>query len=82
MGAQSLRSGRSILLGTGVFIVVVVTHSTRELLVGLNEAGHRGRQFGIGGGDGCIGPLQFFQHSLLSGGSHREGVEIFVEVSI
>ena len=70
MGAQSLRSGRSILLGTGVFIVVVVTHSTRELLVGLNGDFHRGQKFGVGGDEGCIGSHQLFQNSLLHGSCH------------
>ena len=50
MGSQSLRSGRSIFSGTGVFIVLAVTNPARELLVGLNKDGHRGQQFGIGGG--------------------------------
>ena len=68
----------SILLGLGVFIALAVAHSTRELLAGLNEAVHRVQQFGVGDGEGCIGPQQFFQHSLLRGISRSEGVKIFI----
>ena len=62
MGTQSLRAGRSILLGPGglVLIDLAVVHLTRKFLVGLNEAGQRGLQFGVGEGEGCIGPKQFF----------------------
>ena len=81
MEAHILRAGRIILSGTGVLIVLEVTHPTRELLVGLNEADHRGQKFSVGGGEGGIGPHQFFQHSLLSGRSRIEGIEIFFEVS-
>ena len=81
MGAQSLRVGRSILLGLGVLIYLVVSHPTREFLIGLNEAVHRGRQVGVGGGKGGIVPHQFFQNILLSGIRYSEGIQIFVEVS-
>ena len=64
MGAQSIREGRSILSCLGVFIVLAVTHPTRELLVGLNEAGYGGQQFCVGGGEGGIGPHQLFQRSI------------------
>ena len=80
MGAQSLRVGRSILLGLGVLIYLEVSHPTREFLIGLNEAVHRGRKFGAGGGKGGIVPHQFFQNSILRGCYRSEGVEIFVEV--
>ena len=50
IGAHSLRAGWSILLGPGVLIVVAVAHLTRELLVDLNEADHRGQKFGVGDG--------------------------------
>ena len=46
---QSIRAGRSILTDQGVLILLSFAHPTRELLVGLDEAGHRGRQFGVGG---------------------------------
>ena len=46
----------------------------RELLVGLDEAGHRGRK-------GGIGPHQLFQLIFLSGSSCSEGVKIFFEFS-
>ena len=42
IGAQSLRAGKSILSGPGVLIALAVAYPTRELLVDLNEAGHRG----------------------------------------
>ena len=42
MGAQILRAVRSILLGPCVLISLVVAHPTRDLLVGLKEAGQRG----------------------------------------
>ena len=60
MGAQSLRSGRSIILVPSVWIYLAVAHTMRELLVGLNEFGHRGQQLGVVGGEVGIGPYQFF----------------------
>ena len=81
MGAQSLREGRSILLVLCVFIALAVAHPTIELLVGLNDAGHRGQKSGVGGGEGCIAPHQLFQHSILRGSSRSEGVKIFIKVS-
>ena len=66
IGAQSIRAGRSLLSCPSVLIVLSVTHPTRELLISLIEAGHRGRQFSVDGGEGGIGPHQFYQHSLLS----------------
>ena len=80
MGDQSLRAGQSIFSGPCVLIVLAVTNLTREFLVGLNEAGHRGQQFGVGGGEVFIGSHQFFQNSILRGCYRSEGVEIFVEV--
>ena len=84
MGTHSLRAGSSILSVTGVFILITlaVAHSTRELLVGINEAGHRGRKFVVGGGEGCIGLHQLSQKNILHGSCRSEGVEIFVEVGI
>ena len=81
MGSQSLRAGRIILLGPGVLIALAVSNPARELLVGLNEAGHRGRQFGVGGGEGGIGPQQLFQNIIIRGRSRIEGVKIFVKFS-
>ena len=52
MGSQSLREERHILSGPGVLIDLAVAHPTRELFVGLNEAGNRSRQLSVGGGDG------------------------------
>ena len=43
MVAQSLMAGRIILSGSGILIAFAVAHSTGELLVGLNEVGHRGQ---------------------------------------
>ena len=82
MGKYSLRAGRSILSGPGVLVLIflAVDHPTRELLIGLNEAGHSGQKFGIGGGEGCIGTHQFLYNSILRGSCRREGVKIFVEV--
>ena len=50
MGEQSLRVEGSILSGPGVLIVLAVTHPKGDLIVGLNEAGHRGQKFGVCGG--------------------------------
>ena len=74
---------RIILLGPGVlvFIALAVSHPMRELIVGLNEAGHRDQKFGVGGGEVCIGPHQFFQNSLLPGSCSSKGVKIFVDFS-
>ena len=79
MVIKSLREGRSILSGPGVLVLVAlaVSHPAREFLIGINEACHRGRKFGVGGGEGCIGPHQFFQNSIL----HSKGVKIFVDIS-
>ena len=81
MGAHSHRAERIILLGPSFWIYLAVAHLTRELLVGLNEAGHRGQQLGVGGGEGGTGPHQFFQHSLLCGSIRSKGVKIFVKSS-
>ena len=80
MGAQSLRAGRSILSGPVVLIDLEFAHLTRELLVGLNEPGHRRRQIGVGGGECGTGPHQFSQNSLLPGRIRSKGVKLFVEV--
>ena len=71
------------LAGKGVLVLIalVVSHPTRELLVGLNGAFHRGQKFGVGGDEGCIGSHQLFQNSLLHGSCRSKDVEIFVEVS-
>ena len=53
MGAHSLRAGRRRILT--VTVVAEVSHPTRELIVVLNEAIHRGLQFSAGGSDGGIG---------------------------
>ena len=82
MGAQILRAGRMILSGPGDFIFLAVTHPTREFTVGLNEDVHRGRQFGIGGGEVSIGPHQLFQQIIFSGSVRSEEIKMFVEVSI
>ena len=42
MGVQSLGAGRSILSGPGALVALTVENPTRELIVGLNEDGHRG----------------------------------------
>ena len=83
MGTQSLRAGRSILSGPGVLVLIAlaVAHPMRELLVGLNESGHRVRQFGVGGGEGYIGPQKLSQNSLICGSCRIEGVNIFIKVS-
>ena len=83
MGKQSLRAGRSILLGPGVLVLIALAFAlpTRELFVGLNDSGHRVRQFGVGGGEGYIGPQKLSQNSLICGSCRSEGVKIFIEVS-
>ena len=81
MGEHSLRAGRSILLDPVVLIAFAVAHLTRELLVGLNEDGHRGLQLGVGVSEGCIVPHQSFHRIILFGSSRSEGVKIFIEVS-
>ena len=46
-GAQNLRVGQSIFSILGVLIDLKVTHPMTELLVGLNEAIRRDRQYGV-----------------------------------
>ena len=76
MGAQSLREGLRRI--PAVTFVAAVDHPTRELIIGLNEASHRGKKFNVGGSEGGIGFHYLFQHSFLSGGSRSEGIKIFV----
>ena len=65
-----------------VDIVVAFSNPMIEILIGFNEGSHRCIQFSVGSSEVIIDLDQFLQYPLLSGGSRRGGVKIFVKVVI